>query len=129
MTFGDLLREYREETGLSQNALARIAGLDPTHVSRLERDMQGPPRTATVTKLVGAFGWSMSDERAQSLLAEAGYGRSLSASLGSPIDARGNRRSVQLIGPTLRELRSCLLRAVDLIRELEQLVGDEVELK
>jgi transcriptional regulator with XRE-family HTH domain len=35
--FGAVLRELRIENGLSQNALARRAGIDPAYVNRLER--------------------------------------------------------------------------------------------
>lgn len=35
--FGALLRRLRTERGLSQNALSRAAGVDPSYVNRLER--------------------------------------------------------------------------------------------
>lgn len=36
-TFGAMLRRHRVEAGLSQNQLARLAGVDPAYVNRLER--------------------------------------------------------------------------------------------
>lgn len=40
--FGVLLRRLRVERGLSQNELARRAGVDPAYVNRLERAGPGP---------------------------------------------------------------------------------------
>jgi transcriptional regulator with XRE-family HTH domain len=37
-TFGQLLRRLRIERGFSQNALARMSGVDPAYVNRMERD-------------------------------------------------------------------------------------------
>ena len=42
MTFGGLLRELREERGLSQTQLALESGLDQTFVSLLERGQRQP---------------------------------------------------------------------------------------
>jgi len=41
--FGSLLRKAREDAGLTLRELARRAGIDPTHLSRLERGLVGPP--------------------------------------------------------------------------------------
>ncbi|HLZ08395.1 MAG TPA: helix-turn-helix transcriptional regulator, partial [Chloroflexota bacterium] len=40
-SFGVLLRTLREQAGLSQSALARQAGLDPSFVNRLESGRRG----------------------------------------------------------------------------------------
>lgn len=42
--FAKLLREYREEAGLSQAKLAYQSGLDHSHMSRLEHDERTPTR-------------------------------------------------------------------------------------
>src|SRR5687768_5391541 len=39
--FGTLLRSLRVRMGLSQNQLARMAGVDPAYVNRLERALAG----------------------------------------------------------------------------------------
>lgn len=44
MTFSELLRKKREAAGLSQDELARLAGLDPRVISHLEL---GAVETAT----------------------------------------------------------------------------------
>ena len=41
-TFGSVLRELREERGLSVRSLATAAGLNASSVSRLENDEMGP---------------------------------------------------------------------------------------
>src|SRR5437660_257462 len=125
MGFGELLREYREQAGFSQNALAHAAGLDPTHLSRMERSQQGPPRMETAVKLARALGLSLADERAQRLLESAGLrppveGPMRPATLGAP--APVNVRPIQA---TLRDLRVTLLQAVELIAELEANLNEE----
>lgn len=44
-SFGQLLRTLRTREGLSQNALARRAGVDPAYVNRLER---APPTSTAL---------------------------------------------------------------------------------
>ncbi len=124
MEFGQLLQQYREEAGLSQNGLARLAGIDPTHLNRIERGKQGPPRGATVLKLVRAFEWTLSDERARRLLSKASSETRDSARrpaiLGAPLTVRPRRLS-----PLLRELKLGLLRAIELVIEAEEAAAIE----
>jgi transcriptional regulator with XRE-family HTH domain len=123
MEFGERIRQLREQAGLSQNALARAAGIDSTHVSRIENSKQGVPRRTTVVKLIRALGFSLTDEQAQELLAAAnlavGRAPMRAAVLGAP---RRRRRSAKA---TLHELKIVLLQAVDLISELEEIVDEE----
>lgn len=44
VNFGMVLRGFRERAGLSQSALARRAGLDPSFVNRLESGQRGADR-------------------------------------------------------------------------------------
>ncbi len=55
--FGPLVREYRVRVGLSQNQLARRAGIDPAYVNRLERSGPdgGVPRRRVVLGLAAAL--------------------------------------------------------------------------
>ena len=39
---GRVLAEYRERKGLTQDVLSRLAGLDRTHYSKLERGLRSP---------------------------------------------------------------------------------------
>ncbi|WP_145447840.1 helix-turn-helix domain-containing protein [Gimesia panareensis] len=39
---GDVLRHFREEAGMTQEALAFEAGLDRTYISQLERNKKSP---------------------------------------------------------------------------------------
>lgn len=123
MGFGKLLRELREQAGLSQNALARAAGIDPTHLNRIEAGKQGPPRKPTTIKLLRGLGLPLTDERAQALLlhseARARLGVSGTAVLASPLGSRRRR-----LRPVLRDLRTTLLRAVELIAELEDITAE-----
>lgn len=47
--FGEILRRYRSERGISQEELAHLAGVDRTFISRLERGIRQP----TITTLIG----------------------------------------------------------------------------
>ena len=123
MQFGERLRQLREQAGLSQNALARAAGIDSTHLSRIENAKQGAPRMTTVVKLVRGLGLPLTDEQAQHLLAAAnlavGPTPMRAAVLGAP------RRRMRPAKATLRELKIVLLQAVELISELEEIVDEE----
>lgn len=68
--FGSLLRSFRERAGLSQSALARRAGLDPSFVNRLESGQRSAER-AVAEKLVEALALGPPD--ADALLAAGGY--------------------------------------------------------
>lgn len=70
MSFGDLLRRYREQRRLTQSALARQAGLDPSFINRLEHDQRGAERPI-VDKLAAGLGLSL--EETDDLFARAGY--------------------------------------------------------
>jgi transcriptional regulator with XRE-family HTH domain len=54
-TFGALLRRYREERGLSQNALAKKAGVNVGTVNRLESGERSPGGSEMVLALAGAL--------------------------------------------------------------------------
>jgi transcriptional regulator with XRE-family HTH domain len=55
VAFGDLLRNLREQRGLSQSQLALESGLDQTFVSLLERGQRQPTLT-TLFALCDALG-------------------------------------------------------------------------
>lgn len=97
-TFGSYLRERREALQLIDRraySLRRVAeqvGLEPSYLSKIERDEQPPPGEAAIAKLAEALG-----EDADLLLALAGK---VSADLLETI-----RRRPQLFGQLLRELK------------------------
>jgi transcriptional regulator with XRE-family HTH domain len=53
--FGALLRHYRLESGLSQEALAQRAGLSTLSIGAVERGTRRAPHQATVDALAGAL--------------------------------------------------------------------------
>src|SRR6516162_10872173 len=63
LTFGDLLRQHRLAAGLTQEALAELAGLSEHGVQKLERGVTHPYRD-TLQRLLGALKLSV-DEQAQ----------------------------------------------------------------
>ncbi len=69
-TFAARLRGHRIRRGWSQSRLAREAGFDHSHISRLERGGRTPSRAA-VERLVDALGLDPTAE--DQLLASAGY--------------------------------------------------------
>ena len=58
--FGRTLRRARRERELSQDALAREAGVGPKHVSELERGNKDP-RLATFMRLAEGLGLSATE--------------------------------------------------------------------
>ncbi len=61
--FSDVLRRYRLDAGLSQEALAERAGLSTRGISDLERGINRTPQRETVLRLAGALALA-GDERA-----------------------------------------------------------------
>jgi transcriptional regulator with XRE-family HTH domain len=60
-TFGSMLRRYRRAAGLSQEALAALAGLSTHAVGDLERGYRSRPHQDTVARLMEALELSESD--------------------------------------------------------------------
>lgn len=68
--FARLLKQYREEQGVSQSRLAESSEFDHSYVSRLESGNRAPTRDA-VNKLADALGLDAGQR--DSLLAAAGF--------------------------------------------------------
>ncbi|HET7038184.1 MAG TPA: AAA family ATPase [Thermomicrobiaceae bacterium] len=75
-TIGALLRRYRLEAGLTQEALAGRAGVSARTIVYLERDQAGTPRRETLELLMAALDLS---PREQALLRAARQGRAAPA--------------------------------------------------
>lgn len=67
---GAALRVHREAAGLSQNALAKAAGINTAHVNRIEKGTGNASR-ATVARLAETL--SLYGEQADRLMLAAGY--------------------------------------------------------
>jgi transcriptional regulator with XRE-family HTH domain len=129
--FGDLLRRFREEKGLSQNALARAAGIDPTNVNRIEASKQGVPRKTTIVKLVRGLGLSLADERSQQLFdaaAQMAKPKPMPAALlNAPISFDDTPKDKNALQPKLRELKRIYLRGLELIADIEEIIAEDEE--
>lgn len=79
-SFGHELKRLREAAGLSQNALAKSAGLNASYINRLESGEREPPRPETVILL--AEGLGASREERDRLLVAAGHLPTAMARLG-----------------------------------------------
>ncbi len=54
-TFGSVLRSLRRNSGLSQEELAKLAGVDFTYISKLENDRVRPPAEETIYRICSAL--------------------------------------------------------------------------
>ena len=70
--FAGLLRQLRAEARLTQQELAKAAGVSPRAVSDLERGINSTARNDTAVRLAGALGLA---EPARSLFVAAALGR------------------------------------------------------
>ena len=50
MPFGDFIRQKREEADIPLNDFARRIGISPAYWSRIERNMEKPPKDDLITK-------------------------------------------------------------------------------
>jgi transcriptional regulator with XRE-family HTH domain len=68
---GELLRRWREQRGLSQNALARRMGVNPAYVNRLEHGGRGARNRALLERAAAALDLGPAERDA--LLTAAGH--------------------------------------------------------
>ena len=50
MSFGTFIRKKREEKNIQMNEFARQIGISPAYWSRIERDMEKPPKDEWIRK-------------------------------------------------------------------------------
>lgn len=100
-------------------ALAKARGSPSTSLNRLVWEKQGLPRQTTVIRLIRALGRSLTDERAEALLA-------MRDRIGVPLLIQVRRRHAARLAmrPTLKQLKIALLRAVEHVAELEEIVDE-----
>lgn len=53
MGFGSFVREKREEKGISLNKFAGLLKISPTYWSRVEREVEKPPKDELIQKVAG----------------------------------------------------------------------------
>jgi HTH-type transcriptional regulator, competence development regulator len=55
-TFGQFLRDSRNEQGFTLRKFAQMVGLSPTYVSKVERDEMNPPSEDTIKRIAQCLG-------------------------------------------------------------------------
>jgi len=80
VAFGELLRQLREQAGLSQRGLAQAAGWNPAVVNRLEHGERPPSGPDQVLVLAGAL--RLDQRQRDALLVSAGFWPEAFAALG-----------------------------------------------
>src|SRR5712691_979959 len=68
---GDLVKYYREQAGISQNALARKIGVNPAYINRLEKWSMGANNRELIEQVAAAL--SLPALEGDRLLATAGH--------------------------------------------------------
>ena len=61
MSFGAFIREKRQEKGIQMNDFARKLEISPAYWSRIERDMEKPPKDELIHKAAEILGISVDD--------------------------------------------------------------------
>ncbi|MCL4508439.1 MAG: helix-turn-helix domain-containing protein [Chloroflexi bacterium] len=69
--FGSILRRYRMRSGLSQNALAKLVGINASYINRLESGEREAPTREVALALAGAL--DLVPEEVDRLLFSAGH--------------------------------------------------------
>jgi transcriptional regulator with XRE-family HTH domain len=59
MGFGQWIRASREAAGITLNDFSRRLDISPAYWSRIEREMEKPPKDALIEKAVQALGLSL----------------------------------------------------------------------
>lgn len=58
MGFGTFIRQKREQAGVPMNEFARSLGISPAYWSRIERELEKPPKDELITKAAETLGIS-----------------------------------------------------------------------
>lgn len=61
MAFGDFIRQKREEAVIPLNDFARRIGISPAYWSRIERNMEKPPKDELIRKAAELLGINPDD--------------------------------------------------------------------
>jgi len=61
MSFGAAVRQKRKEVGIGLNDFAERLGVSPAYWSRIERDMEKPPRDELIERAAAILGVRMDD--------------------------------------------------------------------
>ena len=61
MPFGAFIRKRREEKGIQMNDFSRQLEISPAYWSRIERDMEKPPKDELIRKAAEILGISADD--------------------------------------------------------------------
>jgi HTH-type transcriptional regulator, competence development regulator len=61
MSFGTFIRTKREEKGIQMNDFARQLEISPAYWSRIERNMEKPPKDELIQKAAGILGMNPDD--------------------------------------------------------------------
>ena len=61
MGFGTFIRDKREQANVPMNEFARSLGISPAYWSRIERDMEKPPKDELIRKAAEILGISADD--------------------------------------------------------------------
>ena len=120
--FSEELRRQRESRGLTRKALAGLANVDPSTMTRLENGERGPSREV-VERLAGALSASLTEEHA--LLRTAGFLTDEAAEL---LDEPEVARLATLLArdDIPPDHRSLMLRHVRLALDTAAVLGYEV---
>ncbi|WP_307734470.1 helix-turn-helix domain-containing protein [Xanthomonas albilineans] len=61
MTFGAFIRKKRKEKGIQMNDFAQRLAISPAYWSRIERDMEKPPKDELIQKAADILGLNADD--------------------------------------------------------------------
>ena len=61
MSFGAVVRAKRNECGITMNDFSERLGVSPAYWSRIERDMEKPPRDGLIERAAAILGVRMDD--------------------------------------------------------------------
>lgn len=61
MAFGDFIRGKRDAAGIALNDFARQIGISPAYWSRIERNMEKPPKDDLIIKAAELLGLSIDE--------------------------------------------------------------------
>lgn len=116
MTYGDWLRQQREQRGLSQEKLGELAGVDGTYINKIENRRVKTPYHPLRSRIHAVFGTSDSDPELLPFLSAPDQGRAL-------LDARNSTlttgekldRVLAIATPAQREAVEAMLKGIALL--------------
>lgn len=126
-SFGEQLRNYREQLGMSQQTLAERTGVSPSQLSRIQSGQKKPPPAETVLRMIEVL--RLTGDEAADLLEAAGYSPQLleSSTMVGTLPLQSRQELIRSLEQAAADLESASHQLRQVIHVLTRIVPPETD--